>query len=928
MKKKKLLAMALACSMIFGQTVWAAEPATAVTAENTAEESAAGERAPETSEAAGTDAEAGTEDGAAEENAAEMDQEESEEAGSGAEEAAQEEAAAAETVENDPQAVQEEKAEQPKLDGNVETQEVTIHYQGDDRSLEIDKSVYDNMESVRSSDSDIVSWDGSKNYGIEYVGEQSQYRYYAGINTNDRGTATIEFLDGDGNVLVRYEITVVYQEVTAYPGAAAVFKPSDSGFPINDNDPDDWEVIISDPSVCEAELKFVPMNYTGNSVVAVALLDAKKPGTAIVTLNYLNSCMYEFQVNVPADETPEDIVAFKDSMLLYALLEDPIWVNGVATPSDTDGNGCLSKTEMAQFDAITVSTDYGITDLTGLEYAENVSYVDFQDQSELVNVDALFEMKRLNLINLKGTSVSVEDRFKLADFQDINIIKGELQSYSSEGDIFNDPLAFETVDGDACVREIEDYGSQYLLGIEAGEATVRISSGGQYVDIKVRVDGIPSDQPAGDDSDTGIKTAGSQRILGSNGALWEVYPETKKVKDNVSDYVSGWVYSGKDAMEYKNYTDTDGTLWSDDGKLADNVVKFTGHYALNDKGVLKDIYGSQGTEISDVKTWTEYRKYAGFDEETMSSYWDSTTYVLKNDGTLWSREEVEKDAQANSFAQIASDIKDINSTGYLTESGDYYAWSDSSEPLLTGVGDIQNIDSGFYPRFYTADDGTGYIETSAGYVGVGKAVIRNMLSDSETYYYLTDEDKLYRYSDGTSEMIAEEVEALAEGYGPDCDQCYKTNSGEYRRLSDGSRGTADDPLVIYVSGQYSLYDKGVQDDYELVKNDVVLLNHVKTAFRGGSGTTYALRTDATVWNVAEIPEQILDLDMTVTMGDLDGDGTVTISDLRLTLRAVCKKVTLTEEQKLSADVEKDGTVNIQDLRKILRFVCKKIDSLD
>lgn len=924
MRRKKLLAMVLACSMIFGQTVWAAEPAADVTAENPAEESTAasmaeenageestaGESAPETSEAAESDTETGTEAGAAEENAEVADEEQPEETSSGAE-----------------KTVKEEAAEQPKLETNVETQKVTIHYQGDDRSVEIDKSVYDNMTSARSSDESIVNWAGYTSYSVEYVGNEPQYHYYAAMNTYGRGTATVELLDEDENILARYEITVVYQEVTAYPETAAVFKPSDAGHQVDDNDPADWEVINSDPSVCQATLKFVPMDYTGRSVVAVVVLEAKKPGTTVITLNYMEGCMYEFQVNVPENAKPDDIVDFKDPMLLYALLETPLWVNGEAQPSDADRDGYLSESEMAQFDSITVGTDCGITDLTGLEYAKNASYVNFQDQSQLVNVDALFDMEKLNVINLKGTSVSVEDRFELADFQDINIVKGELQSYSSEGDIFNDPLVFETIDGDTCVREIEEYGSQYLLGIEAGEATVRISSGGQHVDIKVHVDGIPSEQPVGDDSDTGIKATGGQRILSSNGTLWEVYPETKKVKDNVSDYVSGWVYSGKDAMEYANYTDTDGTLWSDDGKLADNVVKFTGHYALNDNGVLKDIYGSQGTEISDVKTWTEYRKYAGFDEETMSSYWDSTTYVLKNDGTLWSREEVEKDAQANSFEQIASDIKDINSTGYLTEGGDYYAWSDNSKPMLTGIGDIQNIGAGMYPEFYTAADGTGYIRVSGNYVSVGKTAITDVLSYSGAYYYLTDGEELYRYSDSASQKIADNVAELSQGYA-NSDQYYKTNTGEYRRLPDGSRGTADDPIVIYVSGQYSLYDKGVKDDYELMKNDVVLLNHVKTAFRIGSGTTYALRTDATVWNVAEIPEQILDLDMTVKLGDLDGDGDVTISDLRLTLRAVCKKVTLTSEQKLAADVEKDGTVNIQDLRKILRFVCKKIDSLD
>ena len=60
------------------------------------------------------------------------------------------------------------------------------------------------------------------------------------------------------------------------------------------------------------------------------------------------------------------------------------------------------------------------------------------------------------------------------------------------------------------------------------------------------------------------------------------------------------------------------------------------------------------------------------------------------------------------------------------------------------------------------------------------------------------------------------------------------------------------------------------------------------------------------------------------LGDVDGDGDVGISDLRLVLRSVCRKVTLTAMQELSADVMKDGKVDIQDLRKILR-VCVRED---
>lgn len=62
-------------------------------------------------------------------------------------------------------------------------------------------------------------------------------------------------------------------------------------------------------------------------------------------------------------------------------------------------------------------------------------------------------------------------------------------------------------------------------------------------------------------------------------------------------------------------------------------------------------------------------------------------------------------------------------------------------------------------------------------------------------------------------------------------------------------------------------------------------------------------------------------------GDSDSDGKVTISDVRTTLRYVCRKVELNETQKLAADVEKDGTIDIKDLRKVLRFVCDKIEEL-
>lgn len=78
-------------------------------------------------------------------------------------------------------------------------------------------------------------------------------------------------------------------------------------------------------------------------------------------------------------------------------------------------------------------------------------------------------------------------------------------------------------------------------------------------------------------------------------------------------------------------------------------------------------------------------------------------------------------------------------------------------------------------------------------------------------------------------------------------------------------------------------------------------------------------TKMTVGTEPEEPEYV--------RGDVDQNSKVDIADLRLVLRAVCRKVELTEEQENAADVEMDGKVDIVDLRKILRFVCGKIEVL-
>ena len=138
-----------------------------------------------------------------------------------------------------------------------------------------------------------------------------------------------------------------------------------------------------------------------------------------------------------------------------------------------------------------------------------------------------------------------------------------------------------------------------------------------------------------------------------------------------------------------------------------------------------------------------------------------------------------------------------------------------------------------------------------------------------------------------------------------------TNIGDYAFYACESMKEIHIPQSVTEIGEYAL---GYLDNRSNIKVPGFTIYGVA----GTVAETYAKENGFTFTAVE--PE--------VMPGDVDESGNVDISDLRLVLRAVCGKVTLTSTQKLAADVEKDNNVDIQDLRKILRYVCHKIDSFE
>ena len=201
--------------------------------------------------------------------------------------------------------------------------------------------------------------------------------------------------------------------------------------------------------------------------------------------------------------------------------------------------------------------------------------------------------------------------------------------------------------------------------------------------------------------------------------------------------------------------------------------------------------------------------------------------------------------------------------------------------------------------------------------------------DMNTAWYDSQEDGvvyagkvLYKYKGEVSEDTAVTVDEGTKGIAghaffwqynlkeiqlPDT----LTNIGDYAFYACESMKEIHIPQSVTEIGEYAL---GYLDDRSAIKVPGFTIYGVA----GTAAEAYAKENGFTFTAVE--PE--------VMLGDVDESGKVDISDLRLVLRAVCGKVTLTSTQKLAADVEKDNNVDIQDLRKILRYVCHKIDSFE
>ncbi len=647
--------------------------------------------------------------------------------------------------------------------------------------------------------------------------------------------------------------------------------------------------------------------------------------------------------NITVKPLPEDAAGIKDPALNFYLCGEGS-VNYFR--NDKNEDGYISQEEVKDVYSIWINGNRGIYSkaglktLEGLEGAENLRRVELEGNKELTNVETLFGKTFFGL-NLRGTAVSDEDRWKLAGFEQLNTIelsKGERYSIcdSSKNMIFEENPELTLLDADE-VAELDD---GTLVTKDKGSCKVKLQYRDLSKEVEVKIDGIDADQEVGKDAGITINDKINNNseeknrysfILDSNHTLWQTYPTLEKKHKNVKQYVAQWVYFidadkeyagdwvyNRDDAEKVNYIlDMSGNLWNGDKKIAENIQKADGRYALDESENLHNVYNQGNEIIENVKTWKSPRDYD-----------DGIVYILKNDGTLWSRTEVDKNRKSNSLKKIADHVKQLVDTAYLKEDGtvvaiySYYATDIKVKELAEDLSGLYDWEGNFY--FRATDE---YVDTN-----IDEKVI-DMTTISNARYFLTESGNVYKfyrdYSTYPATYLTDYVMSNIKeiGYGAEhyFDGIFLGEDGNYY---NGEGTKLEGTFVLKEEGDCQLVRR--EDGTNVLrKNGVDILTNVSDFWWNSNQGYLALRTDGTVWSVDGIPEKVIDLTGEgLLKGDLNEDKTVDKSDATLMLRNICGKEKLSKRQQMIADVTGDGTMDVKDARKIVKYLNGKIDSLD
>ena len=585
-----------------------------------------------------------------------------------------------------------------------------------------------------------------------------------------------------------------------------------------------------------------------------------------------------------------------------------------------------------------------VEDVSVLSELQALNFMDFEGCKNLATLSPIRDtLRRSPILNLKGTSISDRERLQiicqvalpasLLVGQDDAYI-GSIDSFMNEGSEFRMNIK---EGGESCIEIAEEY-----ISIKnPGKAILQLFLNGEAMEHEIEVLGIPENiSDLGESIDYTVNPIMDYKekvptsiILTSNGELWDLYPEPQYVRNHVKSYVSDWVYSGTDAILIGYALDDNDTLWSGERKLADHIQKYDGHYALNTDHVLIDLYNDQSIQLEGVLDWRQVVSYK-YEIDRLEPD-ECITYVLKQDGSLWCRTEVEKSQPVNQFSKVAEDVKQLCDEYYLAGNGIYYNYDGTENDYI----------SQFYDRNGNVcfeGQVLGKYDVKEFYGSVFYGYVDMITEDGN--FYLWEKSSVNGKWEGR--IILNNVKncIIAVGEPLICE----TEDGIFYQVDfeSGEMQRPDEFIADY------LYDGNPLSEYcynyvydlkhgykRLERNGVIYLDHILTAWNvteyygedpyDYEQITYAVREDGTVWSFENgVPVKITDLnDAGIEMGNLNGDNDVNVVDLMMCLHYVSGRESLEGDALLAADINGDGIVNVVDLMRMLHYVSGRSTTL-
>ena len=414
------------------------------------------------------------------------------------------------------------------------------------------------------------------------------------------------------------------------------------------------QAVVKDNAICTAH---VLQSDNANTMVEVSGITG---GSTQIDIVDIENDIVLASYNINVSSLPDDAVVIKDIGLKSYLLNQFFW---------NWNQSYISKDMMESLTSLYLdawSESYRIYDLSGLEYAKNLKVLSLHNQDGITDISVVKQLTLLDTFDLRGTSVSSEERWELADFENATIYVGDRVILPSMRYLFEEGLEVKVISGnDKAVLAEED--SHYsLTGLKAGTVKLEITYDTFRKEIEVQILDLGKIEDAGEPFDgtaeiEGITdyitmTESDMKILDSNGNLWVTYPEAKKESENVKKYVADVVYqltdNGIKHNDVELILDNNGALFKNGVLVAENVVEFTAEYALKSNGELIDLIYGDIEPMKDVVSW----------ESDMTG----NGRMLLSDGRLIERSIlIEGGKSIVTDSVIAENVRDILSEGYI-----------------------------------------------------------------------------------------------------------------------------------------------------------------------------------------------------------------------------------------------------------------------